>query len=187
MAKKFNLKSIKKDLDKLKEKIPRMVAKKAEGFFIDNFRRQGWLDKQLEPWPARKPGARRNKGRAILVDSGALRDSIRIVQADWGQIRIGSYLPYAAVHNFGLKGTVQVREHRRTASRTTRIKGGYSGLGSERGRGRKHKIAGAEHTVRAHSRKVNMPKRQFIGYSRTLEKTINLYIQRELDKVFNKP
>ena len=51
------------------------------------------------PWPPRKK--RSGVPHALLWKSGALRDSIRVVQTGGGSVSVGSDLPYAAVHQFG--------------------------------------------------------------------------------------
>ena len=74
------------------------VARNSEKFFGDNWRRQGFLDSSLEAWRQRR---RQDAGRAILVKSGALRRSVTIEVASKGYIRLGSNLPYSAIHNNG--------------------------------------------------------------------------------------
>lgn len=142
------------------------IGEEAINFAKDNFRRQGFKDAILMKWRRRKSGAPRNQGRAILVDTGQLKRSIRITRISPGgnRIYIGSNVKYAQIHNEGgrVSGTASVRSHyRRTRS-------------------------GARARVRAHSRNVNfrMPKRQFIGPSRELNKGIRRMIQLKLIKVF---
>lgn len=89
-----------------------------------------------EPW---KPSLRAIKqGGLTLVDTATLKNSINY-RAEAKRVRIGTNIPYAAVHQFGAKkgsfGTViaHVREHsRRTKS-------------------------GGRATVRPHSRHVTLP------------------------------
>ncbi len=64
----------------------------------ENFRRQGFAG---VPWAHRKTDGRKDKGRAILVKSGHLRNSIRIVSIGSGSVTIGTDVPYARVHNEG--------------------------------------------------------------------------------------
>jgi phage gpG-like protein len=55
-----------------------------------------------------------------LVDTGALLNSIKYKVYERGSItgvKVGSYsIPYAAVHEFGFKGSVNVASHRRGVS-----------------------------------------------------------------------
>lgn len=105
----------------------------AKNHFVKSFSNQGFTDETLVKWTPRKRNT--DRGRYILVKSGNLRRSIRIMSRSLNAITIGSDLPYAAVHNDG--GRIR--------------------------RGR-------------------MPKRQFIGSSAVLNKTI----LSRLDKLINK-
>jgi phage gpG-like protein len=49
-------------------------------------------------WPPRK---RSRQPHALLVQTGALRESVRVLQTIAETVTIGSDLPYAAVHQFG--------------------------------------------------------------------------------------
>ena len=78
-------------------------------------------------------------GQVLKVQTGRLRRSInqRVTESDTGiEAKVGTNVEYARVHEFGFKGTVNVKEHMR--------------LGNK---------------VRAHSRKVNLPERSFLRSS----------------------
>ena len=102
--------------DNLK-RFPVLSASEAQNFFLDSFKKQAWFGETNEVWKRRKPTAKRNKGRALLVDTGRLKRSIRIKQASWSGVIIGSDVQYAGVHNEGFRGT-----YSRTASRKARFK-----------------------------------------------------------------
>ena len=92
-------------------KIPRTVGGLAVTFFKESWRRQGWLDKSLQKWlPCRHPSPS-DAGKAILVQRGHLRNSIRILSSDSQSVAVGSTLPYAEPHNDGGRGSVTVRRH----------------------------------------------------------------------------
>lgn len=161
----------------------------AKNHFVKSFRNQGFTDENLRRWKARKGEisggiakvSKKSKGsRAILVKSGDLRRSIRVVNKTINKVVLGSDLPYAQLHNDG--GIVYRRAHKRTATRTIRIRGGYSGLGSEKGRGKKMQIMGERHNVSASSFK--MPKRQFIGHSRKLIDQLRMKLDKRIQNVF---
>jgi phage virion morphogenesis protein len=83
--------------------LPRKVGNLAVVRFQGNFKRQGFGE---QPWQPRKPPGRklrRSDRRAILVKSGRLRRSIRVVRTGSNSVVIGSDVEYAAVHNEGLK------------------------------------------------------------------------------------
>lgn len=92
-----------RNLKDAKRKIPVLVSNNSKNFFLQSFRNQGFTDNSLEKWQKRDNRSRRNSGRAILVDTGALRRSIKVSQSSFNKIVITSNLPYASVHNYGLK------------------------------------------------------------------------------------
>ena len=140
-----------------KTKLPVVLGTEANNFFRGNYRLQGWRgDNGLEKWKPRKPGASREKGRAILVDTGRLLRSIKSYPKA-SRVVISSNRPYAAIHNSGgaINAVQQVRAHKRRRR-------------SARGR------RGKTHVVAAHQRKVSikMPRRQFMGNSAALERIL---------------
>lgn len=92
-----------RNLKDAKRNIPFLVSNNSKNFFLQSFRNQGFTDNSLEKWQKRDNRSRRSSGRAILVDTGALRRSIKVSQSSFNKIVITSNLPYAAVHNYGLK------------------------------------------------------------------------------------
>jgi phage gpG-like protein len=170
---------------KMMRALPVFVANEAKNFFQDRFKTQDWIDYNAEPWRRRKPSARRNKGRAILTDTGRLKRSIRVIIADWGMVKVGTDVPYAGVHNDGFRGTVNVPEHSRVASRKvgTRALKLQGRQTRERIGGRRVKIKGAGHQVKSHNRRMNMPRRRFIGNSHYLNMRIDRLIINQLNKI----
>lgn len=165
--------------EQLRAKIPTYVGREAENFFKQSFRQQGFSGASQSTWRARKGNT--DPGRAILVKTGKLRNSIRILEVSDRRVVVGSELPYAEAHNEGLKATVQVGEHSRVATRKVFTR--YTKKG--KGTGRKSKIRGRGFQVRAHQRNVNLPKRQFIGPSPYLDKRIERLIEARLRQIFN--
>lgn len=159
--------------------LPKHVSNDVVNFTKDNFRRQGFLGASLERWPARKKKTKwgitpRNKGRAILVDTGKMRRANRITQADWRAIVIANAMPYAKAHNYGLRvGVIQnVKAHRRKRKQNN--------LTGAKGK----KIASGVTFVKAHKRKfmLTLPKRQFIGDSPYLRRNIQRTIANQIQK-----
>lgn len=167
------------------KRLPLIAANTGKNFFQARFNTQDWLANTRQPWRKRKDTAKRDKGRAILTDTGRLKRSIRVVRADWTDVIVGSNdVPYAAANNDGFKGTVNISQHARIASRKVgtkelKLKGKQRNI---RLGGRKQKIRGASHVVKSYTRKVDLPKRQFIGNSQTL----NRFIQRDFINELNK-
>jgi phage gpG-like protein len=96
---------------KLRALAHRRVVLHAMGEELVSLTRRAFTDPSVRPapWPPRKsrPLARRAahqkppEPRALLIKSGALRDSIRVMAATNDTVSVGSDLPYAAVHQFG--------------------------------------------------------------------------------------
>ena len=96
-------------LDRLAETLPRRAGVYMLNHSKKAFRDQGFTDDSLSPWAKRttKNASDRNNSssRAILIDSGNLRRSLRIRKATFKEVAVGSYgIPYAKRHNQGLKG-----------------------------------------------------------------------------------
>ncbi len=99
MAKKVINKSMIRNLKKV---IPEGSATIAVNWFKDSFRKQGFTDKGFRRWKKRKPGAPRDRGRAILTDTGRLRRSIRKERVTYRRTIISTRVPYAIYHNEGI-------------------------------------------------------------------------------------
>ena len=87
-------------------------------------------------------------GEVLNVKTGRLRNSIKDVVMDEGEKVVGivsTLVKYAPVHEYGFKGTVTVRESLRT------IKQAFG-----------RPIAARQISVKAHTRKMNMPERSFL-------------------------
>jgi phage gpG-like protein len=102
---KFNLKNIDKKARKALEAAIVDVGNTARVFFIDNFRKQGFDDKNVQKWKPRKVADKR-AGRATLVKTGDLRRSIIRNPANRAAltVKISTDLDYAKIHNEGLMG-----------------------------------------------------------------------------------
>lgn len=99
----------------LKQTLPVKLANDSVNHFKEGFTKGGGkTDASIGGWKARKRSAPRNKGRALLVDTGALRRDIRPRDVSWNLIKIGAgyssrTAKYASVHNRGL-GKMPKRE-----------------------------------------------------------------------------
>lgn len=162
-----------KRIAKACELIPTRAATVAVNFTKERFRQQNWLDDTPKAWDKRKRKKRETKAdkRAVLVKSGRLLRSWRKITANSTRAVIGTDVPYARVHNEG--GKVQA-----VAQIGSYNKRGYS----RKRKGRTENVQA--HTVKAHRRNINfqMPKRQFVGQSATLNNRINDLINNDLLK-----
>jgi phage gpG-like protein len=137
------------------------VSRVALKFFRERFRRSAWQDTSTEPWKKTKDleGENPERKRGILIKSGALVRSIRVVAKRGNMLKIATDRPYAKLHNEGgtIKKTVSVRKHTRR---------------------RFYKKEVVYVDVSKHSRKMNltMPPRRFLGNSAFLNRYISLAI-----------
>lgn len=101
--------------------------------FNQNFQRKAFFSEKWKPRKVRKKA----RGSLLLV-TGTLRRSIRSEITESG-VRFSSAVAYASVHNEGAEGTRMVKAHTRTSKK------------------------GKTYTVKVHSQRFSLPKRQFIG------------------------
>lgn len=154
-----------KKLQRVYENFPEGAGIEAENFFKERFVRKNWVDRVPEPWQAKikppdwLPAKWRKRRGSLLVDSGRLKRSIRVLKTTKTGVTVGTDVPYAQIHNEGgtINQTLNIKQHTR-------------------------KRKGRTHTVKAHKRKrkFDIPKRQFIGESAILMRRIERYVEREI-------
>lgn len=123
--------------------------------FDRNFERKGFFESRWKPRKNKKA-----KGSLLHV-TGKMRRSIRAAIRGTA-VHFSSPLPYTALHNEGGKFTQNVRTHNRTNKRT-----------------------GKTYTVKAHSRTMTMPKRQFIGDHPDVQRAIGEIVQENIAGFFD--
>lgn len=180
-GKPYSFRQVALNYHKVRMRMPGVLATVAMNYFKDSFRRRGWRDRTLDPWARRKSNGKRDRGRAILVQSGRLRNSIRIQQADIRKIVIATSTPWAEAHNEGVNKTVTVKRH--TRGTYTREKEQYT---TRKGTTRTRTLSrkSGEYEVRSHSRKMRLPKRQFMGDSEIMFRKLDRATIKAVDKVF---
>ncbi len=174
-----------KNIDKAVKVMPRRMGLVAVKFSKDRFVQQAWVDHTTQTWPKRRTsrGSKQRDRGAILVDTGRLKRSIRVISTSSTRVLIGTDVPYAQAHNDGFKGTVKVKQHtRRTFEKNKR----GTGVFSVRTRKERTKTVKEETgqliTVGAHSRRINLPERKFIGNSAVLAKQIERAAAAQIQK-----
>jgi len=170
MAKKdsFDLDGVIKRFEQTKSEIPKVFANDAQTFFESSFKKEGWTDATFKRWKPRQAKGnvkKKDQTRRILVKNGDLRRNFSVKSATFNNITIANSTPYAAIHNNG--GIIQKKE--RTFDLGFRKKRGtdayvFASIGA------KKKKAKFVQTVTAAAHTINMPQRQFMGHSKTLEK-----------------
>lgn len=141
-------------MSNIKQNILSDVRVKLTEMFDRNFTNQGFFGKKWVATKASKVNRAGKKG-SILIVTGAMRRSIRSVVRGDG-VAFTSDKPYTALHNEGGKFSANIRQHTRTSKK------------------------GNPHTVRAHTRSVSMPQRQFIGDHERVQHTVEKIVQNNV-------
>jgi len=135
------------------------IGNEALNFFKQSFINQGWTDGKFEPWKPIK-----DKGGKILIKKGKLWNSMLINKLNDDMVEIISMSDYATIHNEG--GVVKI---------TKKMKKFYWS---------KYKSTKKEFwKALALSDKFTIPKRQFMGESRTLDLKIENIIIEKWEKM----
>ena len=188
---KFNFGEVIRRAEKAKKDIPNTVANTVINYSLASFKYEGF-DKGMQPWkPLKYPERKKSKTKGILVGTGRLHDAVSnsLKHANWNEIvfkvgdvpskKDGKMINYAQAHNEGFKGTVTVRAHQRR-------KMGRIAMPEHKGKVQMGRGAtGQVSTVKSHTRKMNLPKRQYMGNSRAEQEEITRVFNREIGKLFN--
>jgi len=156
-------------------------------FFKESFRRQGFVDKIYIPWRRRKGegaefkrrlGDSKTRGRAVLIQTGDLRRSIK-GQSTGGQIRFSSDLPYSKIHNDG--GTVSHPGGTPyiVVSKTSGTKAVFVSKAKKKeleAKGRTVKV------TKPHA--IKIPRRRYMGPSQVLFNELSRMAEKRLEKLF---
>jgi Mu-like prophage protein gpG len=134
--------------------VPDVVAETATEYYKQTFQKKAF---DGDPWVAGKP----KKGGSLLIASGNMMNSIRPTEVNQQQVVISAgnqHVNYAKAHNEGVNETVTVPAHSRTKN-------------------------GKTFSVKQHDKKMNIPKRQFMGESKELNKQIEDRINGFIDSI----
>lgn len=123
--------------------------------FDRNFEEQGFFGRRWKPTKASKLNSR-GMG-SILIVTGNMRGSIRSMVRGMAVI-FSSNFPYTVLHNEGGRFSVNVRAHSRKSAK------------------------GNSYQVRQHSRRVNMPQRQFIGDHEKVQQALGDIVFKRLQE-----
>lgn len=146
--------------------MPRLIGNVAVSMVNQNFRDAGWRDGGLKPWKKTKRQMGKGKGSQYLALHSSrehLSRSTQYKKTGPGEVTISNPVPYASVHNDGFEGNVNVKAHKRTIS--------------------KGKNKGNKYSVRAFSRRMYIPQRQFMGESRELNEKIENIIRNTFKNI----
>jgi phage gpG-like protein len=151
-------------INKLKniQQIPKRIGFVVLDHTNENFRKQAF---DGTPWQLRKD---KDTSRNLLVQSGRLRRSIRLVDASFKRIVVASDLNYAKIHNEGGKIPVTAKMRKFFWARyyTSGKKSHWKAL------------------ALTSKKQLIIPKRQFLGVDRSLQNKINQEFTSFFSKIF---
>lgn len=170
-------KEIQRRYKEFKARLYRNIGQIAANFFKDNFTRQGFLDGgRINAWRKRREHTGRGaqgsqKTRSILIGTGRLRKSIRVVGFGEQSVTVGTDIKYARIHNEG--GII-------TQTPTAKQRAFFWRMFYLTKNDMWRNAAMAE-TI-----KIRIPKRKFIGSSTDLAKEIERFIRLSIIRIFKK-
>lgn len=169
--------------DAIHRRLPVKIGRMATDHFQDNFRRGGFVNGGLHPWPVTRRQQQGNSAASmygpLLSARKNLFGSIRYVPGD-ASVTVGTDLHYAAVHNNGAVITSHPRvtpKMRKFAWRQFFAAGGKNApQGSQAELWKAIALTKKEKlTVTSH-----IPQRQFIGTSEELRQKVQQMVENEI-------
>jgi phage gpG-like protein len=137
MADRFKFDLIGEELRKGSTSMMREIAMANKNYFLESFKAQGWDGKRWEEVQRRIPGTNaykypykknmKRRTRPILVGKGSLRRAVNssIKSITPNRVRFQVDLPYAAIHNEGLRmkqgGMMPKRQYMGESKQTDKI------------------------------------------------------------------
>lgn len=150
-------------VEAVNQRLPDIVGTEVINSTLDNFKTESFFG---DKWPKRKD---KKNTRKLLINTGTLQRSPRIVRSQPGLVVVGSDVPYAAVHNNG-------GEINRNARSETFIRNRYK-TGKKKGAFKRGTTLGQGFTFKAST--YNMPMRKFLGSHPKLKTHLEQVIKEE--------
>jgi hypothetical protein len=159
--------------------LPTVLANEGVNFFVGNFDKEGFVDGSLERWKPRQAKGKvkkKDQTRKILVKTGKLKRAVNKSVVEKSIKKIvwlvdKSEIPYAAAHNQGLNKIETVKSHERESkAKKVKVKGNSGFINGKftKGKSKTLTLKGSKHNVGSFTRHMIIPKRQFMGESKTL-------------------
>lgn len=183
----------------MRRQMPVIAGRLAKDHFQDNFRRGGFVNGGLHPWPKARRLASGGTDAAsqygtLLSGRNHLFNSIKYMPSDY-RVKVVNELSYAPLHNWG--GTVHptvTDKMRKWAWRQFYKSAGLRKNSSKKTKSEKLKAAAANPQAQmwkrlALTRKkkldIRIPQRQFLGESEELTAKINERLEKEIRNILN--
>ncbi len=160
--------------------LPRIIGNAGVNYTLEAFEKQAW---ENVPWQQRKD---KKNTRALLIKSGRLKRSVRVIRTTENSIIWGTDVPYAQVHNDGLAISRAARSE--TFVRPRYERGPKSKLFGGKGAFRKmtadERSAGPAKGQTYKASNGVMPRRRFMGDTPELRQYLMRVTKEELSKIF---
>lgn len=193
------LKAKKKELQKLtRSRMPVIVGKMAKDHFQDNFRKGGFVNSGLHPWPESRrlrsggSDAASNYG-TLLSRRKHLFSSIKYVTGD-ASVKVSNEVIYAAIHNYGGEIPVTPRMRRFAWAKYYEATGQPKKPTTGKKRAKKGQAVKVKESPEAkfwksmaltRKKKIRIPQRQFLGESVELLQAIDERFEKEIRNILN--
>lgn len=202
---KMTIKELEKQLQAKQQQIDRLLRREmpvaagniAVRHYKENFRKGGFVNEGLQPWPITKrqqsgsKSAMSNKGP--LLQSGRLMRGVRNAVSDY-RVKILNDVPYASTHNYG--GTVQPRVTPRMRGyawfmyhKLTGRPPSAKGAAKSRKKGKVHQETPEAQMwkrlalTKMKRLRIHIPQRKFIGQSRELDANLQTELEKRLETI----
>lgn len=179
---KFDISKTTNNIKRVMLTLPLIVGKDIVKFTMERFRQRNWIDNSTEIWTKRSAKSKRDNGRALLIDTGTLRRSIRVISSDENSVTVGSSTLYGQIHNDGFNNWQSVKAHKRKKYLVFKAKA--TSLKTKKTRKVTSKLHTGDIEVAAHRRFMRMPRRRFLGNSQFMKQQISRSIAAEIKKAF---
>ena len=168
---------IKQEIDRVFQRILKDIQVELADEFDRNFEREAFFS---EAWARRKSPVHGGRSGHLLVDTGALRGSIRS-RIEGDSVFFSSDLPYAGIHNDGGDIIVTARMKRFFWAKYREANGGTWGRdGSGGAEADFWKMMALKKVGTA----VRIPRRRFLGVNSEVEKIVIGIVEENLNDYF---
>jgi len=181
-------KAMYRQLSSVQSSLPRVIANEGTKFFVSNFQLEGFTNVGFDHWQPRKPTKKINR-KKILVRSGRLRRAVNNSNTERNFKRVvwrisKGEVPYAAVHNEGANGIQRVKSHDRGKFKNEKVGTGVYSVKTKKERKKTVTTKVGSSRVLNFTRRMNIPKRKFMGQSEFLNRRFRLRIKQAYIKAF---
>ena len=187
------IKAKRKELDNLmRRRMPVIAGRMAKDHFQDNFRKEGFVNGGLHPWPKAK---RLSSGRTdaagqygtLLSGRNHLFSSVKYVPADY-RVRVANDLIYAPVQNWGgeVNPTVTPQMRRFAWAKYYQASGKGGSAASNKPQENPEALKWKRLALTKKKKlRIRIPQRQFLGESRELSEKIDQKMENEIRNILN--